>query len=66
MTELTRETVCTPDMVREALQLSERQWARTKHLLPWSYAFGERCPRLLWGQVLDIIAKGGLQLRKVG
>ena len=53
---LTRETVCTPDMVRDGLHLSERQWARKRHLLPWSYAFGDRCPRITWGQVLDFIA----------
>lgn len=58
----TRETVCTPDMVRIGLQLSERQWARKRHLLPWSYAFGDRCPRITWGQVLAVIESGALQL----
>ena len=51
----TRETVCTPEMVRGALQLSPRQWARTRHLLPWSYAFGDRCARIAWGKVLDFL-----------
>lgn len=51
-----RDRVCTPEEVRIALQLSPRQWARTRHVLKWSYAFGDRCPRIVWGDVLDFIA----------
>lgn len=60
---LTRETVCTPEMVRRGLQLSERQWARKRNVLPWSYAFGQRSPRISWGQVLDFIEGGGGKAR---
>lgn len=52
-----REQVLTPDEVRDGLRLSPRQWARTRHVLPWSYAFGTRCPRISWGQVLDFVAQ---------
>jgi hypothetical protein len=54
--------IVTPEQVRVALKLSDRQWARTKHLLPWSCAFGERCPRITWGQVVAVVKGGGLQI----
>ena len=62
---LTRDSVVTPEQVREALQLSPRQWARVRHRLLWSYAFGERCPRIVWGQVLDVITSGALEVRRI-
>jgi hypothetical protein len=51
--------VLTPQQMREALHLSERQWARVAPKLPVSYLCGPQSPRYVYGEVIATLKKNG-------
>ena len=50
-----RTDVLTPKELQAALQLSDKQWERKRHVFPWSRALGTRTLRVTWGQVLEVL-----------
>ena len=51
--------VLTAEQMREALQVSERQWSRVAPMLPVSYALGKQSPRYIYGEVLAVLRRTG-------
>ena len=47
------------DEMRDALQLSDRQWSRVAPTLPVSYALGKQTPRYVYGEVVNYLRKTG-------
>jgi hypothetical protein len=51
--------VLTPEEMRDALRLSQRQWERYAPTLPVTYALGRQTPRYVYGEVIKHLLTTG-------